>query len=1043
MGSDRTRISYDPTQQYRGVVAQQGRVTLEADWNEAQQIASEELREETLDFVGVSGTPDDGYKVVSSTTSKQFDFATTLGTMYVGGVRAFSPTPIQYSNQLDWLDNEGDPDWVDLEKLTKQPPPRELVYLLLREQEVSAVEDSALLEKALGGPDTTQRLRLIQHIVRLQTKGKNCSFALDEAIEIWRGKQGLQLDRSTLRLLSSATLQVSFALLPTPVDICEPEARSGYLGADNQLIRLQISGFDPATNKYQLIWGFDNAAFLYRAKVVNKNTLCLQSRPVDDFHRPRANQAVEVLRSAAKLSNADYIAATTGVVTTLRTDYDADKREVSLTADLTTVLPAEYFNTPQQQTPSPPSLPPLFFRVWQEAISFTPGVAVSLGQTGLQVTLQTSNLPFHIGDYWQIAVRPGEPTEVYPRRYLEDPQPPDGPRLWACPLAVIDWNNRQLNVVEDCRKPFDNLVNLTRRNLGGCCTVTVKPEDITPDRTLQSIVDRFRNRDRVTICLMPGTYYLPEPLLIRPEHSNLTLEGCHDGVVLEAEQGKEVNFLQGLIVLNRANSVTLRRLRFQMPQVPFFSTKGTIAGLTADQISRFLPRLQDLRVSIGIRPLHCALLTVEDCLFRYELTKGADVFGVGIFAGSECWGLKIHNCRFLHDEDYLHNLQEPLRMLVGYLLAPTVSLRSLPSFKAAVDQPLAGYLVRSLLQDASFENNRFAGLTFAALIMADTDGVSITNNTVVDCYSGFWLLTLRTLSLQDAKLREIASEKTDDPIRNLEKLVALSVLGMIQEPVTYLAILLAQGYALPSQFNPRDAVPVAKRETRHVTVSQTVSTLMEQVRTTFRDTTVSLPSLNLSDIANNTQFNPAEFATKETIGFAKTLGDRLEVIKLAALQQSVQFPLQLSLDFSHNAIETLAPKAPSGTPLFVWDTDQQTQSMITMNANRLRNQSLQLATAVILQVDRCTVTGNLVLNESAYQLQRGTPAPEPLNIFYSLVLLPGWVSPEVLKSPPTPGFDVPIAITGNVFKGVPFLLHIRPAWPAPLNTWLPFNTSTW
>jgi Family of unknown function (DUF6519) len=200
MGSDRARISYDPTQQYRAVVAQQGRVTLEADWNEAHQIASEELREETLDFVGAAGTPDDGYKVVPVT--EQFDFATTLGTMYVGGVRAFSPTQIQYSNQRDWLDREGDPNWVKPADLANIPSTREFIYLLLREQQVSAVEDSALLEKALGGPDTTQRLRLIQHIVRLQTKGENCSSAFDEAIEIWRGKQGLKLDRSTLRLSS-------------------------------------------------------------------------------------------------------------------------------------------------------------------------------------------------------------------------------------------------------------------------------------------------------------------------------------------------------------------------------------------------------------------------------------------------------------------------------------------------------------------------------------------------------------------------------------------------------------------------------------------------------------------------------------------------------------------------------------------------------------------------------------------------------------------------------------------------------------------------
>ena len=84
MGSDRARITYDPKQQCRSVVMQQGRVTLEADWNEASQIIGEELRRETLDFVGPCGTPDNGYLVVPygfsfSTTYNQIQFLITTG----------------------------------------------------------------------------------------------------------------------------------------------------------------------------------------------------------------------------------------------------------------------------------------------------------------------------------------------------------------------------------------------------------------------------------------------------------------------------------------------------------------------------------------------------------------------------------------------------------------------------------------------------------------------------------------------------------------------------------------------------------------------------------------------------------------------------------------------------------------------------------------------------------------------------------------------------------------------------------------------------
>lgn len=935
MGSDRARISYDPTQQYRAVVAQQGRVTLEADWNEAHQIASEELREETLDFVGASGTPDDGYKVVSS--GNPFDFATTLGTMYVGGIRVFSPTPIQYSNQLDWLDRVGDPDWVDPTALGTISPAstQELVYLLLREQQVSAVEDAALLEKALGGPDTTQRLRLIQHIVRLQTNGENCSSALDEAIEIWR-ERGLQLDRSTLGLLSSATLQVSFAPLPTPVDLCEPEARSGYLGADNQLLRVQIIDFDRETNQGKLVWGFDNAAFLYRAEVVNDQTLRLKSRPVDDLHRPSTNQAVEVLRSAAQLHNNEYIAAATGLVTTLAANYDPDTRAVSLA----TALPADYQDTTQT--------PRIFLRVWEKTHDFTPGLPVSLGETGLQVTLQiTTNQTWHIGDYWQIAVRPGEPTEVYPHRYLEAPQPPDGPRLWVCPLAIIGRNNRILTILQDCREHFDDLVKLTKRQAGGCCNVVVKPEDLRNGITLQSIVDRFANRDRpnrdhITICLMPGIYPLPQSLQLGSQHSNFTLEGCGDGAELQAELGREENFLHGLIVLNHANYVTLSNLRFQLPIVPFVRAGGKLTPLRGSDTGslNFGSRFQEtLRVSVGIRPLHCALLTVQNCLFRFEIQKTINLFAVGIFAGSECWGLHLISNRFLQDEEYLltqaNTNENERRFLMGYLLSPSL---------ISTEEPNVFNIVPSLLQDAVIRDNRFTGLTTAMLILADTGLIRVETNTVLQCISGFWLTPL--------ELDEVLGA-------NLE--------------TAFLGFLFPLPGPLPGSFDVRE---IAQK---------------------FEVDVLSIPGIDRLSLSFHASGNDID-------------------TQVSNESQVLSGP---SLVVAGNQRRNAVPGP----------RDRSTSSSVILTANKFRNHIEQdsqgefLGTVLIVDVERCTITGNLILNEGE-----------------------GGHSLEIRQSS-TNGPTV--AVTGNFFKGQPFSdgqTGLPPrsgsaaSAPPPMNTWEFLNT---
>ncbi len=493
MGSDRARVSYDPKQQYRSVVMQQGRVTLEADFNEELAIVGEELREETLDIVGPNGTPDNGYLITPlSNSTPPFDFSVRPGTMYVGGLRVTSPPPVpvaapagqavivtgglRYSAQTDWLDFSDDPDWVDT---SKNPPTNEFVYLFLREQEVSAVEDSDLKDVALGGPDTAQRTRLIQHIVRL-SDGQDCATGLLAAREKWKS-EGLGFNARTMQLVSTATLKVGFSTSGSPPDPCNPQAQGGYLGADNQLIRVQISGVDQATGNPKFVWGFDDASFLYRLDLDknNKQLLHLQSRPVDASHNPRANQAVEVLRSAAELSNGEYVASLSGLVFTLDHDYNPDTHKITLPATLTQ-LPDEYYDSTQT--------PRAFLRVWEEEHVFTPDKSVDLGNTGLQVTFEVHGNVFHTGDYWLFAVRPSTPQQVYPERYLADFQPPEGPRMWACPLGVIGWNQQVGTLLADCRNPFDNLVNLTKRQQG-CCTITVRPEDLTTVNTLQSIVD--------------------------------------------------------------------------------------------------------------------------------------------------------------------------------------------------------------------------------------------------------------------------------------------------------------------------------------------------------------------------------------------------------------------------------------------------------------------------------------------------------------------------------------------------------------------------
>ena len=472
MGSDRVRVSYDERRRWRSVVDQQGRVALEADGNEASQLAAEELRREALEVVGVTGTPDDGYKVIEPTakTTPAFEVTVGKGTMYVGGVREHAYADILYSTQPEWLDHSTDPDWRDPAKPAGINYSNELICLLLREQEVGAVEDTALREVALGGPDTCQRTRLIQRILRLGINASTCEDAIKEAQDHW-SQAGLQRDPASARLLAAAGLKVGFLSQgPTP-DPCEPQAAGGYLKPDNQLIRIKVTSYNAAAGTGTFIWGYDDASFLYRVQVVDSKTLKLGSVPIDEFHKPRVNQAVEVLRTAAQLATGwdlggdwkdgpvglsadDYVASPDGIVQTLAKEYDPITGQVSLSPG----LPLGY--------PPQPGTPVTFMRVWEGQVAFTLGTAASVGDTGMQVTLtlQDPKVPVEVGAYWMVGVRPGTPTKVYPQRYLDQPQPPDGPRLWVCPLAVVHWDNDGLmKVKDDCRNLFSDLVDLSKR----------------------------------------------------------------------------------------------------------------------------------------------------------------------------------------------------------------------------------------------------------------------------------------------------------------------------------------------------------------------------------------------------------------------------------------------------------------------------------------------------------------------------------------------------------------------------------------------------
>jgi pSer/pThr/pTyr-binding forkhead associated (FHA) protein len=1013
MGSDRARVSYDPSRKWRGLVAQQGRVTVEADWNEAASIDAERDRTATLDIVGPVGTPG-GYAVTavpaagSQGSSAPGDLTVGAGTLYLGGERLDFDAPVDLASQPDWLDQATDTLWTAPAPAPVSPPvpvTSELVYLLAIEQEVSALEDPALSDVALGGPDTMQRLRILQHFVRWPTQAADCAAAWPEIEAAWQ-TIGLNLDATSMRLDSTAALQVGFVTEPAPPSLCEPAATSGYLGAENQLIRVQISSVDTA-GVPTIVWGYDDATFLYQLTLAapdgNGNlVLTLAEPPVDSYHYPLAGQAVELLGDAASLTpgstgsaaSSYYVASAAGTVSALTQGYDPSAMTVAIAGS----LPPGYSGTQQ-----------LYLRVWQGSGPAPAGTAVELtalgAATGVTVTLTTTPAggPFHPGDFWRFALRPSVPNLIYPARIGASAQPPDGPRVRSCPVAFVTWD--QTPVVSSCVPPFESLVDLTGLH-GGCCTLNIGPADLEGGASLQALLESHASTGPITACLAPGTYTLTEPLVLGTGFDDLTLEACGPGVVLQGPSSPGSEFVLGLIAVEGATSVTIRGLELSVPLVGFSPPAGSFASLSKANQPLLGTFSTELQVAIGISADGSAGLTVEDCTFQLPDPGQANSFGAGIFATGAMDDLKITGCTFqsvnppttvpFYDLTAGNQIEPPYQLSFGYLQVPGASAVS-------TDAPA------QQLHDAAIEQGLFQGVTVPALVIAEIGTLRVAQNTVRSCYGGFWFVSLADpaqllpffdqLAIGSAELFEFAAVGGVTAL--LDRIFVIAgAIGQVL-PVTP-----AEGESLePGKIRPLDTAQVALAR-------QTFSAIFtNSARSAGSPTAAAAGTPATEEVTEAALKAKASELSPGLGGFLANLGVSAPAAPPIPVADTGTSDVSVRLDLGDCQVDAVIADSYSGAGLLVLDLTAGTGSAL-LHDNRIRNRfpmgETVLVTGVTGQIDivgfgEACVTGNIVANEVV---------PDEAN----LGILQGQVNYSMVLDAATTPYGAPaVAITGNVF----------------------------
>ncbi len=558
MTGDISGYLFDPRQTYTGVRLQQGRVITDLDWNENERIESS-LRQRLLaELICGYGSTNDGFRVLAAQPASvnvpsggnglvaraTYDVTLTAGSLLLGGLihawperRPDGGFPQTFLNQDDWLQLSG----ADAGALPAPPTTArtDLVYLEAFEHPVRAVEDRELRERALGGPDTSTRLRAVRRINILADVPADCAAAAARLrAHVTRPAAGdtsgqpHRFDETLCEVRSKVRLSVGFSGAGATEDPCKPRVTQGYLGAENQAIRVQLT----AGNRF--LWAYDNGEPLYRVEISNSTPaadgsieLTFLTPPLDPVLFPLQGAVIEILPWGALLANREKVAQAHGHLARVTASYDPGTGSLRI-APAVPIEMQEWLNAGERAAilnPLGDDDPPRYFyaRIWQPGPEsaadldhpFTPGTGVALAGTGLVLTFSGFGLP---GDYWVIAARPNTPERVVPWRLL-DAAAPFGPQRFYAVLGLAHWSltadGTPVATVEDCRHRFRKLCQVE-----SCCTIHVGDGSESHGEVddLQAAIEALPPAGGL-ICLLPGTHTAAASIAGR---RNVVIQGC-------------------------------------------------------------------------------------------------------------------------------------------------------------------------------------------------------------------------------------------------------------------------------------------------------------------------------------------------------------------------------------------------------------------------------------------------------------------------------------------------------------------------------------
>ena len=499
MKADISRQTFDSKRPYSGVVMQQGRVQLDSEWNEQQEIHQHRSQSDAREVIGPSGVP-----IGEGGTATGFEITAQEGRLFIGGGRIYAGGVLVANESEDPLPHDEQPyppdpgdltGWIEEDEEAGGELRLGLAYLDVWERHVTYFDDARIREVALGGPDTTTRKQTVWQVkvmaldVEQEGESDDVDFLADYA-RLRAVSEPSEGDAEELEEISPRAAKILGDLCarnekeleklegpPTgklSVRVREESGTSGpcqippgggYTRLENQLYRVEIhrSG-NRATARFK--WSRDNGSVVtgIEAIDVERREITVRDTGRDEFLRFAPDQWVEVVDD--------------------RTELQGRARDLLQVADV------DHARRIVVVRETPPDFDDIGafhpkLRRWDQSGDGATRNGVELDDQELEndgIELEFKPGQYRAGDYWLIPARAATGDVEWPREDPEDPNSgpvalsPHGVRHSLCALAIVaavseeqdeevDEDSEDLNLLlaalHDCRHAFPRLTELT------------------------------------------------------------------------------------------------------------------------------------------------------------------------------------------------------------------------------------------------------------------------------------------------------------------------------------------------------------------------------------------------------------------------------------------------------------------------------------------------------------------------------------------------------------------------------------------------------